>query len=108
MNFIQRLKVNVWANKVYPIETKLKRGCPLCRSPLKLAEGEELRAAEENAKQSEIAGDILGGELGVLVKMNRLRGIKTKMKVYFTCTKDDCPFNEEISDAKINSGPGKG
>lgn len=108
MNFIERLKVKVWANKPYPLETKLKRGCPLCRSPLKLAEGEEQRSADENARQSGIAGDIMGTDVGTLTKVRQLGRIKMRMSVAFTCTKDDCPFNEEIPDGKINPKPGVG
>jgi hypothetical protein len=106
MNFIDRLKVKVWANKPYPLETKLKRGCPLCRSPLVLAEGEKERSDEENAKQAGIAGDITGSEVGTLTKLRQLSRIKTRMSVAFTCTKADCPFNEEIPDGKTDAKPG--
>jgi hypothetical protein len=108
MNFIDRLKVKVWANKPYPLETKLKRGCPLCRSPLVLAEGEKERSDEENAKQAGIVGTIMDTDTGKLTKLRQLARIKTRMGVAFTCTKDDCPFNEEIPDGKTDAKPGMG
>jgi len=70
------------------------RGCPICGSPMKLADGEAEKLAEANLKSSEQVADIIGSGIN-LRTIPRLRNVQTKAGAVFLCTREDCVFNEE-------------
>jgi hypothetical protein len=93
MNYIEKLKVAAWSARPLPLEQKLRRGCPLCKSPLKLAEGEAERVAEDTERKMD---EMQAIQRGNIVEMARHASrMNPAMAVRFECTKEGCPFNGE-------------